>query len=115
MVVTVHVFPRPPTPEYAWVQVVKVMDSTCELDIATNDGIVVLGDAINQYVQWHRRDIILQGCLSQELQPLLEANIEHATLSPVPEENNHEQDQTTLVDNDRVDDFPRHLADTNRS
>jgi len=108
MAVTGHVFPRPPAPEYAWVQVIKVMDSTCELDITTDDGIEVLGDAINQYVQWHRRDIILQGCLSQELQPLLEANIEHATLSPVPEENNHEQDQTTLVDNDRVDDFPRH-------
>ncbi|KAG2620387.1 hypothetical protein PVAP13_3NG096060 [Panicum virgatum] len=40
----------PPAPEYAWVQVVKVMDSTCELDITTDDGIEVLGDAINQYV-----------------------------------------------------------------
>ncbi|KAG2538935.1 hypothetical protein PVAP13_9NG369900 [Panicum virgatum] len=108
MAVMGHVFPRPLAPEYAWVQVVKVMDSTCELNITTDDVIEVLGDAINQYVQWHRRDIILQGCLSQELQPLPEANIEHATLSPVPEENNHEQDQTTLVDNDRVDDFPRH-------
>ena len=114
MVVTVHVFPRPPAPEYAWVQVVKVMDSTCELDITTDDEIEVLGDAINQYIQWHRRDIILQGCPSQELQPLPEANIEHA--SPVPEENNREQDQTTLVDNDRVDDFPHHdptLAEAN--
>jgi len=54
MAVTGHVFPRPPAPEYAWVQVVKVMDSTCELDIATDDGIEVLGDAINQYIQWHR-------------------------------------------------------------
>ena len=78
MAVTGHIFPRPPAPEYAWVQVVKVMDSTCELDIATDEGIEVLGDAINQYVQWHRRDIILQGCLSQELQPRPEANIEHA-------------------------------------
>ncbi|KAG2620096.1 hypothetical protein PVAP13_3NG144602, partial [Panicum virgatum] len=60
MVLTGHVFPRPPAPEYAWVQVVKVMDSTCELDITTDDGIEVLGDVINQYVQWHRRDIILQ-------------------------------------------------------
>ena len=50
MAVTGHVFPRPPAPEYAWVQVVKVMDSTCELDIATDDGIEVLGDAINQYI-----------------------------------------------------------------
>jgi len=96
MAVMGHVFPRPPAPEYAWVQVVKVMDSTCELDIATDDGIEVLGDAINQYVQWHRRDIILQGCPSQELQPRPEANIEHAALSPVPEENNREQDQTHL-------------------
>jgi len=50
----------------------------------------------------------LQGCLSKELQPRPEANIEHASLSPVPEENNREQDQTTLVGNDRVDDFPHH-------
>ncbi|KAG2547045.1 hypothetical protein PVAP13_9KG144300 [Panicum virgatum] len=84
------------------------MDSTCELDIATDEGIEVLGDAINQYVQWHRRDIILQGCSSQELQPGPEANIEYAALFPVPEENNREQDQTTLVGNDRVDDFPHH-------
>ena len=86
MAVTGHVFPRPPAPEYAWVQVIEVMDSTCELDITTDDGIEVLGDAINQYVQWHRRDIILQGCPSQELHPRPEANIEDATLSPAPEE-----------------------------
>ena len=55
MAVTGHVFPRLLAPEYAWVQVVKVMDSTCELDITTDDGIEVLGDVINQYVQWHRR------------------------------------------------------------
>ena len=65
MAVTGHMFPRTPTPEYAWVQVVKVMDSTCELDITTDDGIEVLGDVINQYVRWRRRDFILQGCPSQ--------------------------------------------------
>ena len=65
MAVMGHVFPRPPTPEYTWVQVVKVMDSTCELDITTDNGIEVLGDVINQYVRWHRRDFILQGCPSQ--------------------------------------------------
>ena len=50
----------------------------------------------------------MQGCPSQELQPRPEANIEHAALSPVPEENNREQDQTTPACNDRVDDFPHH-------
>ncbi|RLM64947.1 hypothetical protein C2845_PM16G01610 [Panicum miliaceum] len=50
MAVMGHVFPRSPAPEYAWVQVVKVMDSACELDITTDDGIEVLGDAINKYV-----------------------------------------------------------------
>ena len=85
-----------------------VMDSTCELDITTDDGIEVLGDAINQYVQWHRRDIILQGCPSQELQPRPEANIEHIALSPVLEANNRDEDQTTPAGNDGVDDFPPH-------
>ena len=107
MAVMGHVFPRPLAPEYAWAQVVKVMDSTCELDITTDDAIEVLGDAINQYVQWHRRDIILQGCPSQELQPRPEANIEHTALSPIPEGNNREEDQTTPAGNDRVDDFHR--------
>ncbi|CAO2198212.1 unnamed protein product [Urochloa humidicola] len=59
MAVTGHVFPRAPAPEYAWVQVVTVMDATWELDISTDEGIEVLGDAMNQYVQWHRRDILL--------------------------------------------------------
>ena len=84
------------------------MDSTCKLDITTDDGIEVLEDVINQYVQWHRRDIILQGRPSQELQPRSEANIEHSMLSPVPEGNNQEEDQTTPAGNDGVDDFPPH-------
>ncbi|CAO2204007.1 unnamed protein product [Urochloa humidicola] len=50
MAVTGQVFPRAPAPEYAWVQVVTVMDATWELDITTDDGIEVLGDAMNQYV-----------------------------------------------------------------
>ena len=50
----------------------------------------------------------MQGCPSQELQPRPEANIEHTALSPIPEENNREQDQTTLAGNDGVDDFPPH-------
>ncbi|RLM93752.1 hypothetical protein C2845_PM08G20190 [Panicum miliaceum] len=108
MAVTGHVFPRSPAPEYAWVQVVKVMDSACELDITTNDGTEVLGDAINQYVQWHRQDIILQGRPSQELQPRPEANIEHAALSPVPEGNNPERNQTTAASTDGVDEFSAH-------
>ncbi|CAN6356491.1 unnamed protein product [Urochloa humidicola] len=96
MALTGHVFPSAPAPEYAWVQINTMMDATLELDIATDDGIEVLGDAMNQYVQWHRRDILLQGVSSQEQPPPLpppEANIVHQKLSPVPEVN-HEEDQT---------------------
>jgi hypothetical protein len=56
---TGRVFPNPPPPEYAWVQVVSVSDESCEIDIPTEDGIELLGDARNQYILWHRRDIIL--------------------------------------------------------
>jgi hypothetical protein len=56
-----HVFPNPPPPEYAWVQVVSVSDESCEIDILTEDGIELLSDARNQYILWHRRDIILNA------------------------------------------------------
>jgi hypothetical protein len=59
MALTGHVFLNPPPPEYAWVQAVLVSNESCEIDIPTNEGIKVLGDAINQYILWHRRDIIL--------------------------------------------------------
>jgi hypothetical protein len=61
MALTGHVFPNPPPPEYAWVQVVSVFDESCEIDIPTEDGIELLGDARNQYILWHRRDIILNA------------------------------------------------------
>ena len=61
MALTGHVFPNPPPPEYAWVQVVSVSDESCEIDIPTDDGIELLGDARNQYILWHRRDIILNA------------------------------------------------------
>jgi hypothetical protein len=68
MALTGHVFPNPPPPEYAWVQVVLVSDESCEIDISTEDGIELLGDARNQYILWHRRDIILNASPSP-LQP----------------------------------------------
>jgi hypothetical protein len=68
------VFPNPPPSEYAWVQVASVFDESCEIDIPTEDGIELLGDARNQYILWHRRDIILNALpsplqLSQERVP----------------------------------------------
>ncbi|RCV06396.1 hypothetical protein SETIT_1G159300v2 [Setaria italica] len=87
--VTGHVFPKAPLPEYAWVQVVTVLDESYEIDIPTNEGIEVLGDTMNQYILWHRRDIILNASPetsrpSQEL-PLPDSNVdtEQPTLSHV--------------------------------
>jgi hypothetical protein len=68
MALTGHVFPNPPPPEYTWVQVVLVFDESCEIDIPTEDRIELLSDARNQYIMWHRRDIILNASPSP-LQP----------------------------------------------
>jgi hypothetical protein len=68
MALTGHVFLNPPPPKYAWVQVVSVSNESCEIDIPTEDGIELLGDARNQYILWHRRDIILNASPSP-LQP----------------------------------------------
>jgi hypothetical protein len=54
MALTGHVFPNPPPPEYAWAQVVSGSDESCEIDIPTEDGIELLGDARNQYILCHR-------------------------------------------------------------
>jgi hypothetical protein len=54
MTLTGHLFSNPPPPEYAWVQVVSVSDELCEIDIPTEDGIELLGDAGNQNILWHR-------------------------------------------------------------
>jgi hypothetical protein len=53
-----HCTPIPP--EYAKVQVVKILKNHLndELDIPTGE-IQLLGDAVNQFILWHRRDIIL--------------------------------------------------------
>jgi hypothetical protein len=74
MALTGRVFPNPPPPEYTWVQVVSVSDKSCEIDIPTKVGIELLGDARNQYILWHRRDVILNASPnpmqpSQELVP----------------------------------------------
>uniref|UniRef100_K3Z0W9 Ubiquitin-like protease family profile domain-containing protein n=1 Tax=Setaria italica TaxID=4555 RepID=K3Z0W9_SETIT len=54
MAVTGHVFAKAPLPEYTWVQVVTVLNESCEIDIPTDEGIKVLGDAMNQYILWHQ-------------------------------------------------------------
>jgi hypothetical protein len=69
MALTGRVFPNPPPPEYAWVQVVSISDKSCEIDIPTEDGIELLGDARNQYILWDRRDIILNASPCPCLQP----------------------------------------------
>jgi hypothetical protein len=55
MALTGRVFSNPPP----WVQV----------DIPTEDGITLLGDARNQFILWHRRDIIINTSPSPCLQP----------------------------------------------
>nr|BAX25049.1 hydroxyproline-rich glycoprotein -like [Oryza alta]BAX25057.1 hydroxyproline-rich glycoprotein -like [Oryza alta] len=49
--------------DYARVQVDRVNadQMSLELDIPTSEGIELLGDAVNQFILWHRRDIILTG------------------------------------------------------
>uniref|UniRef100_K3XQW6 DUF8039 domain-containing protein n=1 Tax=Setaria italica TaxID=4555 RepID=K3XQW6_SETIT len=61
MAVTGHVFPKEPPPEYAWVEVVTVLDDSCEIDIPTDEEIEILGDVMNQYILWHCRDIVLNN------------------------------------------------------
>ena len=76
MALSGHVFPNPPPSEYAWVQVVSVSDESCEIDIPTDEGIELLGDARNQYILWHHRDIILNASPnpSQPNQALQDSN-----------------------------------------
>nr|TKW30196.1 hypothetical protein SEVIR_2G019600v2 [Setaria viridis] len=47
MAVTTHVFPKEPLLEYFWVQVVTVLDESCELDIPIDEGIEVLNIVLN--------------------------------------------------------------------
>nr|BAX25052.1 hydroxyproline-rich glycoprotein -like [Oryza alta]BAX25060.1 hydroxyproline-rich glycoprotein -like [Oryza alta] len=58
-----------PIPEdYARVQVGRVNadQMSLELDIPTPEGIELLGDAVNQFILWHRRDIILTGQATED-------------------------------------------------
>nr|TKV96130.1 LOW QUALITY PROTEIN: hypothetical protein SEVIR_9G409300v2 [Setaria viridis] len=72
------------SPEYSWVQVFTMLDESCELDIPTDKGIEVLGDAMNQYILWHRRDIILNINASPETsrpsqdEPMVQSNVDLA-------------------------------------
>uniref|UniRef100_K4AKC4 DUF8039 domain-containing protein n=1 Tax=Setaria italica TaxID=4555 RepID=K4AKC4_SETIT len=102
--------------KYAWVQVVTLLDELCEIDIPTDEEIEVLGDAMNQYILWHRRDIILNVSLetsrtSQEL-PLSDSNVDteqptqsHPMLSPVREAFNEDNGTSALEGDERVDDL----------
>uniref|UniRef100_K3ZD19 DUF8039 domain-containing protein n=1 Tax=Setaria italica TaxID=4555 RepID=K3ZD19_SETIT len=100
MVVTGHVFPKEPPPEYAWVQVVMVLDESCKIDIPIDEGIEVLGDATNQYILWHCRDIILNNASpetsrpSQDV-PLLHSNVD--TKQPT-QSHVHEEDDLPVID-----------------
>ena len=51
--------------DYARVQVAKVHSDhvSLELDIPAPEGIELLGDAVNQFILWHRRDIILSAAV----------------------------------------------------
>nr|AAU89233.1 hypothetical protein [Oryza sativa Japonica Group]ABF96523.1 transposon protein, putative, CACTA, En/Spm sub-class [Oryza sativa Japonica Group] len=51
--------------DYARVQVAKVHSDhvSLELDIPTPEGIELLGDAVNQFILWDRRDIILTAAI----------------------------------------------------
>ncbi|BAD87600.1 hydroxyproline-rich glycoprotein-like [Oryza sativa Japonica Group] len=51
--------------DYARVQVAKVHSDhvSLELDIPAPEGIELLGDAVNQFILWHRRDIILTAAV----------------------------------------------------
>ena len=49
MAVTGYVFPMAPPLEYAWVQVIIVLDELYEIDIPTDEGIEVLGDAMKPH------------------------------------------------------------------
>lgn len=57
--------------DHARVQVAKVHAEhvTFELDIPKPEGIELLGDAVNQFVLWHHRDIILAGQPPSALAP----------------------------------------------
>uniref|UniRef100_K3YD16 Ubiquitin-like protease family profile domain-containing protein n=1 Tax=Setaria italica TaxID=4555 RepID=K3YD16_SETIT len=126
MAVTGHVFPKAPPPEYVWVQVVMVLDESCETDIPIDEGIEVFGDVMNQYILWHHRDIVMNASPetsrpSQEV-PLPDSNIdteqptlshvqganneeEQAMLSPVQEALNEDDGTSALEGDERVDDL----------
>jgi hypothetical protein len=59
------VFRNNPIPaEYAKVLVREITDMTCinyPLDHVTSEGIKELGEAVNQFILWNRREIILDG------------------------------------------------------
>uniref|UniRef100_K3YLQ7 Uncharacterized protein n=1 Tax=Setaria italica TaxID=4555 RepID=K3YLQ7_SETIT len=76
----------------------EVTGHSCEIDIPTDEGIEVLGDAKNQYILWHHRDIVMNASPetsrpSQEL-PLSSSNVdtEQPMLSHVQGANNEDEE-----------------------
>ena len=65
MAMSGHVFHNRPIPQdYAKVVVVLQVDQNFHdynLDIATPEGITQLGQALKQFILWHRRDIVIVG------------------------------------------------------
>uniref|UniRef100_K3YCE6 Ubiquitin-like protease family profile domain-containing protein n=1 Tax=Setaria italica TaxID=4555 RepID=K3YCE6_SETIT len=85
------------------------VDTPCRLvDIPTDERIEVFGDAMNQYILWHRRDIVLNNVSSKTSQPSQDGATnegEQPMLSPILEGIN-EDDWTSLLQGDeRVDDL----------
>jgi hypothetical protein len=54
--------------EYAKVLIREITDMTCidyPLDHVTPEGIKELGEAVNQFILWNRREIVLNGPTTQ--------------------------------------------------
>jgi hypothetical protein len=70
-----RVFHNNPIPaEYAKVLVREITDMACidyPLDHVTPEGIKELGEAINQFILWNRREIILDGLTTPQNQLML--------------------------------------------
>jgi hypothetical protein len=70
-----RVFDNNPIPaEYAKVLVCEITDMTCidyPLDHVTPEGIKELGETVNQFILWNRREIVLDGPTTSQSQLML--------------------------------------------
>jgi hypothetical protein len=78
------------TAEYAKVLVREITDMTCidyPLDHVTPEGIKELGDAVNQFILWNRREIVLDGPTTSHYQlisPLSQTATPKDNEAPLP-------------------------------